>query len=181
MKGMIFTELLEFVEEKFGFEIADSMIEGSMLPVKGAYTQAGNYSFEELVSIVTRLSSATGIDSETLIEAYARHLFGRIAQMYSTLMEGFDSPLPFIAKVDEFIHPEVKKLYPDAELPTFKMISLDERELVVDYISSKPLISMAKGLMMGSADYFKKNIEIKIDENPGVEGVRARFTVVLNG
>lgn len=180
MKGMVFTELVEFVEEKFGFEVADSMIEASLLPTKGAYTQAANYSFEELLAIIIKLSEITGIEVNTLIETYARHLFGRIVTLYPPMMQNFDSALSFIAQVDTFIHPQVKKLYPDAELPRFEQISLNDSELVIDYISSKPLIPMAVGLMYGSADYFHQDIAIRFIENPS-EGVRARFTVTLNG
>ena len=180
MKGMVFTELVEFVEEKFGFEVADAMLEASLLSEKGSYTQAANYSFDELLSIVIKLSEVTNIDVNTLIETYARHLFGRIAGMYSPLMQGFTSSLPFIAQVDTFIHPEVKKLYPDADLPSFQVIELDENKLVIDYVSTKPLMSMAVGLMHGAADHFQERLDIHFDENPA-DGIRARFTVIRHG
>jgi hypothetical protein len=175
MKGMIFTELLEFVEEKFGFEVADEMVEASMLPVKGAYTQAANYSFEELVAILSKLSQITGISVDDLIVTYARHLFGHIAGLFPFMFKNFTSSLPFIAQVDTFIHPEVKKLYPDAELPSFQMISLDDKELIIDYYSTKPLASMAIGLMNGAADYFNEKVEISHTVDPQ----KTRFQVVL--
>ncbi len=181
MKGMVFTELVEFVEEKFGFEVADSMLEASLLPSKGAYTQAANYSFEELLAIVMKLSEITGIEINTLIETYARHLFGRIVGLYPPMTQNFTSSLPFIAQVDTFIHPQVKKLYPDADLPSFQMISMDEKVLVIDYISTKPLIPMARGLMLGAADFFQQEISIShIDLKPE-SGTQARFTVSLDG
>lgn len=177
MKGMIFTELVEFVEEKFGFEVVDEMLESSLLPVKGAYTQAANYSFEELMAILSKLSQITSVTVDDLIATYARHLFGRISGLFPFIFAKFSSSLPFIAQVDTFIHPEVKKLYPDAELPRFQMISLDEKELIIDYYSSKPLASMAVGLMNGAADYFKEKIEISYV----VDTQKTRFTVVLCG
>jgi len=180
MKGMVFTELVEFVEEKFGFDVADSMIEASLLPDKGSYTQAANYSFDELLSIISKLSEITGIDIGTLIETYARHLFGRIVGLYPPMTQNFTSALPFIAQVDTFIHPQVKKLYPDADLPSFQMISMDEKILVIDYISNKPLIPMARGLMLGASDFFNQKITIThIDMHPE-SGTQARFTVCVN-
>lgn len=55
MKGLVFTELLEYVENNFGFDMADKIIEDSNLENDGAYTQAGNYPFEELIKLVNAL------------------------------------------------------------------------------------------------------------------------------
>lgn len=181
MKGMVFTELVEFVEEQFGFEVTDGMLEASLLENKGAYTQAANYPFEELVAIITRLSQITGIAMRDLIETYGRHLFGRIVGLYPPMVANFTSSLPFIAQVDTFIHPEVKKLYPDADLPSFQVISLNESELVIDYTSNKPLMPLARGLMLGAADHFGETIEILEDDTIHDAGQLARFTVRLNG
>jgi hypothetical protein len=181
MKGMIFTELVEFVEDQFGFEVADAMLEASMLEEKGAYTQADNYSFEELLAIVSRLAEVTNVPMGELIETYGRHLFGRIVGLYPPMVANFSSSLPFIAQVDTFIHPQVKKLYPDADLPSFQVISLSANELVIDYVSNKPLIPMARGLMLGAADYFKEKIEIFEDNSFREEGHLARFRVVRHG
>lgn len=177
MKGMVFTELVEFVENKFGFDTLDAMLEASMLEEKGAYTQAANYSYEELVAIVSRLAEITNSPAGDLIEAYGRHLFGRIVNLYPPMVANFSSSLAFISQVDTFIHPEVKKLYPDADLPSFKLITLSENELIIDYKSNKPLMSLARGLMLGAADFFHETIEILEDNQADETGRLARFTV----
>lgn len=179
MKGIVFTELVEFVEDQFGYKTADDMLEASMLDHKGAYTQGGNYPYEELVAILTRLSEHVDLSVETLIEVYARHLFSRIVMLYPKITDGFHSVLEFISVVDTFIHPEVKKLYPEAELPTFHLISLDKKCLVIDYHSSKPLYPMAVGLMLGASDYFKQSINIDYKINQTSNESNARFTVTL--
>ena len=43
MRGVIFTELFELIEEKFGFEALDDIIMGADLPNDGAYSATGNY------------------------------------------------------------------------------------------------------------------------------------------
>ncbi len=179
MKGIVFTELVEFVEDQFGYKTADDMLEASMMEHKGAYTQGGNYPFEELVAILTRLSKRVDLSVETLIEVYARHLFGRIVMLYPKITDGFHSVLEFISVVDTFIHPEVKKLYPEAELPTFHLVSLENNILVIDYHSTKPLYPMAVGLMLGASDYFKQSIEVDYEINALSHESSARFTVKL--
>ena len=41
MKGIIFTEFLDLVEEKFGLEMVDKIIEQSNLDSGGIYTSVG--------------------------------------------------------------------------------------------------------------------------------------------
>ena len=55
MKGIVFTEFLEMVEETFGLETVDTIIENSNLPSEGIYTSVGTYDFNEMVSLITAL------------------------------------------------------------------------------------------------------------------------------
>ena len=56
MKGIIFTDFLELVEEKFGLEMVDTIIEASELESNGVYTGVGTYSFGEMVQLLGNLS-----------------------------------------------------------------------------------------------------------------------------
>ena len=51
MKGIVFTEFLDLVEERFGLEMVDAIISQSKLESKGVYTSIGTYSFSELSNV----------------------------------------------------------------------------------------------------------------------------------
>ena len=51
MKGMVFTEFLDFVGETFGGDMVDDIIEVSELPSGGAYTSVGTYSHGEMAAL----------------------------------------------------------------------------------------------------------------------------------
>ena len=53
MKGIVFTEFLELVEDKFGLEMVDNIITSSTLESEGVYTAVGTYSFSEMLTIIT--------------------------------------------------------------------------------------------------------------------------------
>ncbi len=53
MKGMVFTEFLEMVEDRFSPEIADRIITASDLRSGGAYTAVGTYEHSEMIQLVT--------------------------------------------------------------------------------------------------------------------------------
>jgi len=46
MKGMVFTEFMDMVEEVLSADILEDIIEKSELPNDGAYTALGTYSHE---------------------------------------------------------------------------------------------------------------------------------------
>ena len=173
MKGMVFTELFELVEEKFGYDLLDDVIIESKLSNDGAYTKTGNYEFEELQRIVASLSKHTKLPIETLLEVYGEHLFIKLISM----LPQFNNPkniLDFIEGVETHIHVEVRKLYPTAELPTFDIISKNDTTLEFNYKSSRKLHHLAKGLLIGASKHFKEPIDIKMDE----EDEHVLFTII---
>ena len=72
MKGIVFTVFTELVEDTFGLEMLDTIIEESNLASKGAYTSTGNYKFEELSQLLERLSHHTQMSVDDLLLAYSK-------------------------------------------------------------------------------------------------------------
>jgi hypothetical protein len=174
MRGMVFTELFELVEEKFGFDMLDEVIEASSLPNDGAYTATGSYPFEELVTIVVNLSAKTEIPVPTLLEVYGQHLFGKLIKALPQFDNKDLDLLSFIESVEDHIHVQVKKLYPDAELPTFEIISSNQNELKFYYISKKNIPNLAKGLINGAAEHFGQDVDIDFEQT---QNGKTLFTV----
>ncbi len=176
MRGVVFTELIEFVEEALGFDVADAMIEKAHLQNNGAFTQGGNYPFEELQKIVISLSEITGKPISDLLELFGRHLFKRLVGIYNRDIRSIGNSLDFIDSVEKFVHVEVKKLYPDADLPTFTTEEKTDHAMSMVYSSEKRLEAFAKGLLEGCAEYFDENLDITyetISESP----YRVRFHI----
>ena len=173
MKGMVFTELFELIEEKFGYDRLDDVIDASTLATDGSYTATGNYPFEELLRIVTNLSEQTGIDPGALLEIYGEHLFPKLLKVLPNLEKATDI-LGFIESVENYIHVEVRKLYSDAELPTFEVLSSNNKELQFNYVSAKNIPQLAKGLIIGASKYFKQDVDVSFTPS---ENGKFLFTV----
>jgi Haem-NO-binding len=52
------------------------------------------------------------------LRSFGKHLFGRFVCNYPQFFGGINSALTFLANIEGYIHVEVRKLYPDAELPS---------------------------------------------------------------
>ncbi len=171
MKGIVFTEFLEMVEATFGAEVVEQIIDASDLPSGGAYTAVGTYDHNELIRLVGQLSAVTGIAAPDLVRAFGKHLFGRFVTLYPGFFKGVGSAFAFLGRVDAYIHVEVRKLYPDAELPRFECNLLGPGRIELFYRSTRPFADLAEGLIMGCGEHFGERIELRREDHPeGHEG-----------
>lgn len=156
---MVFCEFLELVETKFGSDTADEIVRATELASGGAYTSVGTYDHREMLALVGALSDQVSLPADVLIHAFAEHLMGVFAREHPEFFETTEDALSFIEQVDAHIHVEVKKLYPDAELPRFAC-TRSEDGLRVEYRSHRPFAELAYGLMKAAGVHFGENLEI---------------------
>lgn len=178
MKGMVFTEFLEMVEDRFSLEIADRIIEASNLPSGGAYTAVGTYDHEEMIQLVTHLSTETEIAVPDLLRTFGKHLFGRFVGSYPQFFEGVASTFGFLGNIEGYIHVEVRKLYPDADLPSFEYDTSEPGRLTMVYRSTRPFADLAEGLILGSIEHFDETIEVQREDLSEGRGTCVRFTLI---
>lgn len=161
MKGIVFTEFLEMVENQFGVDTVDYILDVSELPSGGAYTAVGSYDHKEIVSLVQSLSEKTKVEVPALLRAYGEYLFGRFSELYPQFFNNSQGAFAFLESIEGTIHVEVKKLYPTAELPHFRYEKPDEKTLIMVYESSRHFEDLAEGLILGCAKHFQEDLTIE--------------------
>ncbi len=164
MKGVVFTELLDMVEGKFGEDMVEDILDDCELESDGAYTTVGTYDHKEFIKIVTALSKHSEISVKDIVIQYGHHLFFRFNKLMPEFFEGPKSAFEFLESVHNHIHVEVKKLYPDAALPSFKTHRQSSDTLIMIYTSKCPFADFAQGLIQGTADFYKDDIQIKTED-----------------
>jgi len=163
MKGIVFTEFFEMVEEKLGFELVDRLLEQTELATGGSYTTIGTYDHKELLALVGNLHRLTGTPVNDLLVTYGQYLFPKIIPIAPETASQFHNCFELLAAVDSIIHVEVQKLYPDAELPKFDVIKQTEKEMQLTYTSCRPFAYLAKGLIMGCAQHYNERVFVEIE------------------
>lgn len=174
MKGMIFTEFMEMVENTWSLDMVDKLIDRA--GVGGAYTAVGTYPHQEMLALVDALSQETGTPVPELVRAFGKHLFGRFALAYPRFFRGVENSLDFLSGIEDAIHAEVRKLYPDADLPGFEVERIPDG-LVMTYYSSHPYADLAHGLIEGCARHFGE--EIRVDRKAPREGSGAQTQFIV--
>ncbi|WP_137168318.1 heme NO-binding domain-containing protein [Salinimonas lutimaris] len=154
MLGIVFTSLIDMLEEKVSPEFADEVIVAAELQNDGAFTSVGYYPFSEMQKLVGVLVEKTGKPAEELLHDFGYYLFGQLAQAHGQVMAGRKNLLDALEVLDDDIHVQVLKLYPDADLPKFEVLSRTENAMRLRYISKRDLYPLAEGLMDAAADHF---------------------------
>lgn len=160
MKGLVFTTFYSHCEERYGADLLDDVIEDADLPNNGAFTSVGTYPFQHMTALVAALVRRTGEPLPAVLEDFGRFCFAKWVDYVPAHFEGKDL-FDILAGIDEFHEHEVRKLYPDAELPSFQVEHRDERTLVLRYFSCKPLADLAAGVIKGAAAHLGETIELR--------------------
>ena len=178
MKGIVFTEFLQLVEEKFGYEMVDKLLLAAKPENGGAYTSVGTYDHTELIQLVVVLSKEVDAEVSDLVKAFGGYLFKKFSAAYSELIfANVDNSFDFLENVDSYIHVEVRKLYPGAELPAFEYNRPDDRTLEIVYKSSRPFADLCEGLMNECISHFGEDVQVE-REDLSNDGTNAKFTLV---
>ena len=170
MKGIILASFVDFAERELG-GAADGLSAASYNPVTG-------YSDEELFDLVARTSEAAGVEIPEVLRRFGAHLFRTFATLYPVFLDGVESAMELLGGIETYVHGEVKKLYPDAEFPSFEVRAPGAGRLELLYRSRRPLADLAEGLIHGCVAHFGERIAVsRQDLGAPADGRAARFTL----
>lgn len=176
MKGIVFTEFLKMVEQNYGYEVVDELIENNDLASKGAYTTIGTYSHSEIVQLITSLSSHTKESIPSLLKIFGLYFFDTLKNGYPHFLEARSNAFEFLESIETYIHVEVQKLYPEAELPSFDTQVNADNQLEMIYRSDRKMADFAEGLIERSLEYYGE--QGKIDrESIKADGSIVKFVI----
>jgi len=178
MKGMVFTEFLELVERTHSAELVDTLIEESELPSGGAYTAVGNYDHREMVRLLVALQKHTGQPVPSLLRWFGEHLYVSLAKGFPGFFEGKTHAFEVLEGIESVIHTEVRKLFPDAELPGFEVSRPRAGCLVLDYRSPRCMEDLAHGLLTACIRQFGGAITIEREPLGAAQAGETRFTLL---
>jgi hypothetical protein len=177
MKGVVFTEFLEMAEARFSLRVLDRVLTVVNPPSGGQYTSVGTYPHQELVSLLMELSKQTAIAPEALLNDFGAHLFARFVETQPIFFGAARDAFALLRSVESHIHVEVKKLYPDAELPSIVCSDGGPGRLIVTYRSPRRLADLAQGLILACGKHYGEQLSLEREDLSAGKGEIVRFTL----
>ena len=157
MKGIVYNLLEECVSREYGADTWDSLLDAAGLD--GVYTSLGSYPDQNLFALVAAASDTLGQPADTVIRWFGRHALPILADQYPRFFAPHRTTRSFVLTLNDIIHPEVRKIYPGADVPVFDFDTSSD-VLVMGYRSSRKLCAFAEGLLEGAADHYGELIAI---------------------
>lgn len=158
MKGIVFNLLGDLVRRDFGDDAWDDLIDAAR--ASGAYTSLGSYEDEELHRLVAAASESLGRSPADVLRWYGRGAMPMLAKVYPHFFAAPGSTRPFLLTLNHIIHPEVRKLYPGADVPEFGFPDALPGKLRMEYRSARRLCALAEGFILGAADHFGEEVAV---------------------
>lgn len=180
MKGVVFVELMAMAEDMLGEAVVDRVIDDCDLPSGGAYTSVGDYPCAELVTLITGFSTATSVPADELQRLFGHWMMDSFRRNYPTFFTDKTNAFDMLESVEDEVHVEVRKIYPNAELPRFDTRRPDADSFEMIYQSSRPLVHFCKGLVEACVEDFGESTSIAMEDRSGPKGSLAVFSLSRN-
>jgi heme-NO-binding protein len=159
MKGIVFNLLEEVVTAEHGERTWDALLVAA--GVSGAYSSLGTYPDEELGRIVGAASRALDTPPPDVVRWFGRKAIPLLARSHPGFFAPHRHTLDFLLTLNTIIHPEVRKLHPDAIVPEFEFETLSPGVLRIGYRSPRRLCALAEGFIEGAADHFGESVTLE--------------------
>ncbi len=159
MKGVVFNLLEQIVTRDYGEDAWDELLDSAGL--EGAYTSLGSYGDADLAKLVDAASDALAISPDEIVRWLGRNALPLFAVSHPQLFENHVSARTFVLTLNDIIHPEVRKLYPGADVPVFDFETTATGELVMGYRSPRKMCTFAEGLLEGAGEHFGEQLVIE--------------------
>jgi hypothetical protein len=159
MKGIIFNLLEMAVSSEHGEDTWDALLDAAGL--EGAYTSLGSYPDADLLKLVEAAASALKKPTDAILRWLGQRSVPVLADSYPQFFVPHSSTRSFLLTLNEVIHPEVRKLYPGADVPVFDFDTSSHDAVVLGYQSHRKLCQFGEGLIEGGAAHFGEAVAIE--------------------
>ena len=159
MKGIVFTLLETCVSAKYGEDTWDDMLTAADLD--GAYTSLGNYEDQEVVELIAAGAEILKVEPDDVERWFGEAAMPHLANSYPEFFANHSGSRGFVLTLNDIIHPEVRKLYPGADVPDFEFEDAGQNDLLMHYESERKMCSFAEGLIRGAGKYYGERVDVE--------------------
>lgn len=177
MRGLLFTELIEMMEDLMGLEFANKVIAEAQLENQGAYTAIGNYPHKDLFKLLGILSSHAQNPQNKVIKSYGEYLFFRLCTLYPEEVKKYPNTFALLKEIPIILDRETRKLEPNAEVPDIKINIYKPDFMELTFNSKKRMGFLLEGWITACISHYQEPISfIRNDIDP--EGMKVRFILL---
>jgi heme-NO-binding protein len=162
VKGIVFNLLEQLVRKEFGDSEWNHVRQDA--DVDGAFASLDTYPDAALRKLIAAVGKRAQKTPGEALQWFGRHSMPLLALQFPQLFAGQDSTRSFVLTLNDIIHPEVRRLYPGADVPVFDFDTSSPDALTLGYHSPRKLCALAHGFIEGAADHYGESVEVEQSE-----------------
>ena len=159
MKGVVFNLLEDLVRREFGDMEWSRVLQDA--EVDHTFASEGTYPDAVLRRLIAEVGKRAQKSPGEALQWFGRHSMPLLHSMYPGFFASQTSARSFILTLNDIIHPEVRRLFPDADVPWFDFDNSSPNELIVGYQSPRKLCLLAHGFIEGAADHYGETVDVE--------------------
>lgn len=159
MKGVVFNLLEEVVTSHHSADTWDDLLDAAGL--NGVYTSLGSYPDADMFKLVKAAAEVLAISPNEVLRWFGRAAMPVLARRYPVFFSVHTTTRPFLQSLNSIIHPEVRKIYPGADVPVFDFQDGEDGSLLMGYHSARRLCALAQGFAEGAACHFHETLDFQ--------------------
>ena len=181
MTGIVFNLLEEVVIANHGEDTWDQLLAAA--EVDGEFTSLGSYPDEHMQALVAAASRTLGVTPFEILRWFGQQAMPMLVARYPEYFSSQPSVRHFLLSVNNIIHPEVRKIYPGAQVPAFDFRDTPDGGLLMGYNSPRRLCALAQGFAEGAATHYGDKLHLEHLEcmHRGDERCLCRITFLFGG
>ena len=159
MNGIIPIELRKFVETGLGKQAWPEIVRLAEVPPR-VYVPVVDYPDQEVMALLSALSARTGDSLPVILEAVGEFMVPDLISMVPMLIRPGWKTLDVIANTEDAIHEVLRQAGTNTNPPELKCRWSGPHEVVVTYMSSRKMCTLAKGIVKGIAKHYGEQATI---------------------
>jgi hypothetical protein len=175
MKGIVFDLLERAVVARCGDDAWDDVL--LRAGHGGSYTTLGSYPDREFGDLMAATAVLLEEPVQDAIRWFGRAMLPALAEAYPELFSPHRDSRSFLLTLNEIIHPEVRKLYPGADVPWFDLDEAPDGTMVMIYGSKRKLCALAEGLIEAAAAHYGERVRVEQPECMLLGASRCRIEI----
>lgn len=180
MKGILFQLFEEFARDRLGPDAWYSCLRDATGSEETSWTAPGTYPSADFAALVEAFAERTDLPPPRTLRAFGAFAFPRLAERYAPFLEEHRSARSLLLGLGTSIHESIRRVYPDAEPPSFDVEETPEG-LRLTYRSARKWCAFVEGMLDGVASWYGEAMEHRQIECAHRGRESCRFDVRLGG
>jgi hypothetical protein len=153
MKAFIVTSMVDMLDRQHGAGEVDAILAKAGLESLRGADPNDNLPVQHMVRLSMVAAETLNTEVDDLVEQFGWYIFGVLVIEFPDQVSQPDFHA-FLQAVNTKIHPEMRRRFPNAEVPTVTVAEVQGDSILVRYASKRPFTRLACGIISAASAHF---------------------------